>query len=330
MKKSLLALAALGTLAGTASAQTALTVYGIVDAGIVSERGGPQGSVLKLSSGVQNGTRLGFRGIEDLGGGLSARFVLETGIAADTGGFNQGNLAFARQAFVGFSGTNWGSVTLGRQYTPHYLAIADIDPFAVGLAGNALNLMSTVIRMSNTIKYSSANWGGFNGEAAYGFGEVAGDNTANRQIGASVGYTNGPIIAKLAYHTAYDLAGINAFRTILLGAKYDFGPAAASLAYGANRGVATIDSRDWMVGVSVPFGASTLLASYVRKDDRTIANQDAHQWALGYTYAVSKRTNFYTSYGNISNDNGARFTVGNAIDPGTGDKAFNVGVRHSF
>jgi predicted porin len=330
MKKSLLALAVLSTFAGIASAQTAITVYGVVDAGIVNERGGPAGSVTKLTSGVQSGSRLGFKGTEDLGGGLAAKFVLESGLSLDTGAFNQGGLAFGRQAYVGLTG-GWGAVTLGRQYTPHYLAVVDVDPFQAGLAGYAPNLVSTVLRMNNTIKYTSPSWSGFNGELAYGLGEVPGNNTANRQLGASVGYNNGPLVVKLAYHRADDALGIDRSKNTLLMGKWDFGVAAASLGVNVNKGVGTIDSRDYILGVAAPFGQSTFLASYIRKDDRTGADMDANQWALGYTYAMSKRTNFYTSYARINNHNGAAFTVGNASEqPGTGDKQFNVGIRHAF
>jgi general bacterial porin, GBP family len=97
-----------------------------------------------------------------------------------------------------------------------------------------------------------------------------------------------------------------------------------------NRPVASTDSRDMLIGVAVPLGANTILASYIRKDDKTSLNQDASQWALGYTYALSKRTSLYGSYAKITNDNGAAYTVGNNSEVGAGDQAFNFGVRHSF
>jgi GBP family porin len=100
--------------------------------------------------------------------------------------------------------------------------------------------------------------------------------------------------------------------------------------FGFPTGPGSEDSREGLIGVSVPFGASTVLASYIRKDDRSGANNDANQWALAYTYAVSKRTNFYAAYARIRNDNNASYTVGNASEAGSGDKAFNLGVRHLF
>lgn len=316
-------------LTGTAKAQTSITAYGIVDAGIVSERGGPAGSVTKLTSGVQSGSRLGFRGTEDLGGGLSAKFVLETGIAVDTGGFNQGNTAFARQSYVGLNG-NFGSVTMGRQYTPHYLVLTTIDPFGTGLAGDSQNLVASPTRMNNTIIYATPELAGFSADLAYGFGEVAGNSHANRQIGTSFGYAAGPLYVRLGHHRSEDAIASGTAKNTILGATYDFKVVKASFAYNRNTGFSTIDSRDWLAGVSVPFGPSTVMASYIRKDDKSAANQDAHQLAIGYTYALSKRTNFYTSYARIDNKNGAAFTVGSAIETGSGDKAFNLGVRHVF
>ena len=338
MKKSMIALGVFGALAATAgsvAAQTAVNIYGILDAGFATERGGPGGTVNRLSSGIQSGSRLGFKGTEDLGGGLSAKFLLESGFGIDTGAMGQANasapngLLFGRQAYVGVA-SNWGEVDLGRQYTPRYLVLNQIDPFGAGLAGNSTNLISTVTRMNNTIKYTAPSWSGFTGELAYGFGEVAGDNTANRQIGASIGYENGPILAKLAYHGIDNATASDRAKNTLLGAKYDFGMAAASLGVNWSKGFATVDSRDYLLGVSVPFGPGTFLASYIRKDDRSALNADANQWALGYTHNLSKRTNLYTSFARITNDNGAAFTVGDATNAGSGNRAFNVGIRHKF
>ena len=329
MKKSLLALAALGIIGSSAQAQTSLTIYGVVDAGFVYEDGNPAGSVSKLQSGVQSGSRLGFRGTEDLGGGLSARFVLETGIAIDTGGFNQGNLAFARQAHVGLGG-GWGAVTLGRQYTPHYTTLLAVDPFQAGLAGSAQNLILSPTRMNNTIRYITPAWSGFIADFAYGFGEVLDNSTGNQTWGAALGYTYGPFLFKLAHHRQENITNTDHSRTSLAAFTWDFTVAKAYLGYNESRAFGGTESRDFLVGVTAPFGPSTFIASYIKKDDRSGLGNDADQWALGLTYAISKRTNFYVAYGDIGNDNAANFTVNTATDTGTGDSAFNLGVRHAF
>ncbi len=356
MKKSVLALAVLSAFAGAASAESSVTVYGIVDAGIVAESGGAAGSVTKLTSGVASGSRLGFKGTEDLGGGLSALFLLENGFSVDTGALGQGGLLFGRQAYVGLKG-DFGTVTFGRHYTPEYLTLAFADPFATGMAGDAANILpnsgNAASRMDNTIKYVSPTVSGFTGELAYGFGEVAGDTGAGRQIGLAVGYANGPLNVRLGYHNRNnDTATVkntdNAKNT-LLAATYDFGMLKAHFAYGVDKGLnssplrntanpygsvaaptASTDSSDVLVGLTIPFGANTVLVSYLRKDDKTAFNQDADQWAIGYRYALSKRTDLYAAYARINNKNGAGYTVGSAIEAGSGDKAFNLGIRHSF
>lgn len=329
MNQPLAVLVALGVLSGPAAAQTSLTIYGIVDAGVVYERGGAAGSVTKLTSGVQSGSRLGFKAVEELGGGLSARFALESGFGIDDGRMGQGGLLFGRQAYVGLGG-RWGELSFGRQYTPHYLALDEVDPFGIGLAGSSTNLMANIPRMDNTVKLTTPAWSGLTGELAYGLGERAGDTSANRQIGASVGYVRGPLVLKLAHHRTEDAFSIDHARNTLLAGKYDFGRATASLGVGLNRGTGTTDNRDYMLGVTVPVGAGAVLASFIRKDDRTFANSDADQWALGYTHSLSRRTNLYTSFARINNDPGAGFTVGNATEGGSGDKAFNIGIRHKF
>jgi general bacterial porin, GBP family len=361
MKKLLVAMAASGVFFGIASAQS-VTIYGIVDAGIVSERGGANGSLIKLTSGVASASRLGFRGTEDLGGGLLANFVLESGPRIDTGELDLAGTIFNRQAYVGLKG-GFGAVTLGRQYTPYFLTLSTVaDPFAAGYAGSAKNLFPTVgntTRTSNTIQYTSPKFSGFSGELAYSFGEQTGSSSAGRQYGAAFTYANGPLNARLAYNNKNNdtATAINQAkgRNTLLAANYNFGVAKAFLAYGVDKGsnsavlpttktnpnpfgvvapqnrpIASTDSRDMLIGVAVPLGASTILASYIRKDDKTRLNQDASQWALGYTYALSKRTSLYSSYAKITNDNGAAYLVGNNSEIGTGDQAFNFGVRHSF
>lgn len=332
MNKKFLALAILGACAGTVSAQSSVNVYGLIDTGIVGESGGAAGSVTKLTSGVTAGSRLGFRGKEDLGGGLAAQFVLEAGLLTDTGASAQGGLLFGRQAFVGLGGSA-GTVTFGRQYTPIHLILSGIaDPFAAGWAGNAGNLIPRPqgARTNNMIKYATPNLNGFSAEAAYGFGEVAGNNSANRAIGGAVGYANGPLVVRLGYHDVNNATATDSAKNTLLAGTYNFGVAKAHLAYAVNKGAAAVDNRDMLVGVTVPFGASKLLASYIRKDDKSAANGDANQIAIGYLYSLSKRTDLYVAYARISNKNGAAYTVGNATEAGTGDKAYNLGLRHSF
>jgi len=362
MKKTFLALSmisAIGfmsTIAGSAAAQSTVTIYGIADTGIAIEKGGSAGSVSKLTSGIGSGSRLGFKGTEDLGGGLSAFFLLESGINIDAGSSGQGGLMFGRQAYVGVKG-DFGTLTAGRQYTPEYLTLAFADPFGTGFAGDAANIMPNsgtgASRMDNTLKYVTPSFDGFTGELAYGFGETAGDTSTGRQIGAAIGYTSGPFAVRLGYHKRNNdtttLKNTEDGKTTLLAATYDFGVAKAHLAYGINKGLnssplrntanpygsliaptASTDSTDFLLGVTMPFGSNKILASYIRKDDKTTKNQDASQLAVAYIYSLSKRTDLYAAYARIDNKNGAGYTVGSAIEAGSGDSALHLGIRHSF
>jgi len=331
MKKSLLALAVLGAFAGAASAQTNVTIYGVADVGIARTDTNAPGSqaTWSLNSGIQSGSRIGFKGSEDLGGGLSAIFQLENGFAIDTGALGTANTLFNRQAFVGLKG-GFGAVTLGRQYSPFHIAVDTIDPFETGLSGDASGPFGALggypIRVSNSIAYSAPAFGGFSASAIYGLGEVAGSLSASRQLGVGAGYANGPLNVQFAYH-ASDLratpGAADADNTkLFLGAKFNFGVAAAHLAFGnseAETAAGDTKARNYLVGVSAPVGAGTVLASWNRTDFRT-ANAESDLFALGYTHALSKRTNLYTSYGRLDND---------AV-LGADANVFNVGIRHKF
>jgi predicted porin len=135
IKKPLFAAAVLAAVAGTAQARTGVTIYGIADAGYLRESGGSAGTVNKIGSGMGSCSRIGFRGNEDLGGGMSAVFTLENGDRLDTGEVDAAGSMFNRQAWVGLKSKD-GMLTLGRQYTPWHQALAQVgDPFSTGYAG---------------------------------------------------------------------------------------------------------------------------------------------------------------------------------------------------
>ncbi|MDB5581765.1 MAG: porin [Bradyrhizobium sp.] len=356
MKKTILALAALGATSGAALAQSSVTVYGLVDVALVREIGAAAGSSTKITSGVGGGSRLGFKGSEDLGGGMAALFLLENGFQADTGALGQGGLLLGRQAYVGLQSTI-GTLTVGRQYTPQYLTVAFVDPFGSGYAGDTKNLMpatgNSSSRMDNALKYVSPALGGVTGELAYAPGEVSSDNTAGRQVGAALAYAGGPIKVRLGYHNRNNdtqlVKNLSSAKNTVLAAIYDLGAFKLHMAYAVNKGLnssplrnaanpfgyavaptASVDSRDQLLGVTVPLGAHTLMASYIRKNDRTSLDQSANQLAVGDRYSLSKRTELYAAYSRINNKNGAGYTVGSSIEGGTGDAALNLGVRHAF
>jgi predicted porin len=360
MNKTIVAAALLAAGAGAASAQGGVTIYGIVDAGLVRESGAAAGTVSKITSGVGSASRIGFRGTEDLGGGVSALFTLETGLRMDTGEVDASGTIFNRQAFVGLK-SQAGTITLGRQYTPLHQALTQVaDPFSAGYAGGAKNLFpdfGTNVRTSNTVVVTAPETMGFSAELAYSAGEQAGSVKAGRQVGASLGYLAGPLTVRLAYnHKNSDVAGAPgvtpASHTIgtntLLAANYDFRVLKAYIAYQVDKGfnsaplgntgnpyggvkpTPSTDGNEILLGLAMPLGRGTLLAAVMRKDDKTSFNQDARGWGVGYLYPLSKRTTLYTAYGMIDNKNGAGYTVANNSEPGSGDRAFNLGLRHAF
>lgn len=345
VNKTLCAFAVCGMLAASASAQSNFTIYGVADAGIVRESGGVPGATTNLSSGVASGSRVGWRGTEELGGGMSALFILESGMLIDTGASAQGGLLFGRQALAGLK-NSYGSLTVGRQYTPLFAAVSAIDPFlGIALAGTSANLLSQGgLRLNNAVKYTAPRVGGWSGELAYSLGEVAGDSSAGRQIGAFLNYQRGAFGMTLGHHNANNvpsatLAADNG-KTTILGATYAVGAVKLALGYAVNKGLVTIngtvnrDTRDTLAGMTLPFGVSTLLVSYIHKQDKSGMGRDADQWAAGYLYALSKRTDLYASYARIHNHatpgRPGFYTVGNATAAGTGDQAYNAGMRHSF
>lgn len=346
-------------LAGVCSAvcaQDSVTIYGMLDVAAVQEAGGSAGKVTKISSGVGAGSRIGIRGSEHLGGGTSAIFLLESGFQADTGAMGQGGLLFGRQIYVGLQG-RLGTVTVGRQYTPHYMTTVMADPFGSGYVGDSKNMLAVTgnsfSRMDNTVKYVSPTANGVFVELVAAPGETSADRASGRQLGLALDYTSGPLRLRFGYHDRNNdtdtVRGTENAKNAIVGAVFDAGVTKIHASYGRNRGLnssvwrnsanpygyaeapfASTDSSDALLGLTLPFGPHALMASWMRKDDRNLANRDASQVALGYRYQLSKRTELHASWARIDNRNGASYTVGSAIEHGTGDRASSIGIRHSF
>jgi hypothetical protein len=200
MKKSLLALAALGTFAGVAHAQSSVTLYGIVDAGFVYNNNSAGSKLYETSAGNLQGDRWGLRGTEDLGGGLKALFVLENGFNAYSGKLGQGGDEFGRQAYVGLS-SQFGTVTLGRQYDSvvDYTGALEVGSqwasFYAAHPGD-LDNMNNSNRVNNSIKYASANYSGITFGGLYSLGGVAGQFNRNQIFSAGLGYAQGPLVGR--------------------------------------------------------------------------------------------------------------------------------------
>lgn len=191
-----------------AHAQSAVTLYGIIDAGVAYtnnvQKGGSQGPLFQQTSGTINGNRFGLRGAEDLGGGLKAIFVLENGFAVQNGKLGQDSRLFGRQAYVGLSSDLFGTITLGRQYD---LLTDFVEPLA-GTAGTFGDTgfahpfdndnLDHSVRFSNAVKYTSNTFAGLKFGALYAFSNST-DFSLNRAYSAGVSYEYGPLHAGAAY-----------------------------------------------------------------------------------------------------------------------------------
>ncbi|RQH05291.1 porin [Paraburkholderia dinghuensis] len=212
--KTTAAVIALSAFAGAAHAQSSVTLYGLVDAGVlyvnnkqISATVNPThgGALVGLSQA--NSSRFGLKGVEDLGGGLKAIFTLESGFTTGTGASAQGGLLFGRQAFVGLSSNQYGTLTLGHQRS----VVADM----VGVlqsgdtwAGSGTNFgtpvmdvsnLNTTNRLNNAIRYQSPIYSGLQAGFLYSLGGQAGNFTGNQILEAALAYNNGPIVAGAGY-----------------------------------------------------------------------------------------------------------------------------------
>jgi predicted porin len=340
MKKSLLALAVLTAVTGAAYAQSTVTLYGKVDLGLVLDSGSSAGKSVRLSSGVTGGSRIGFKGVEDLGGGMKAAFQLETGYCADSAAgapnFCTGSNQFmGRQAHGDLTGA-FGALSAGRQYSIGFNNLSTIDPFGTGFAGQINNIVdASGIRLNNSVTYATPSIGGLTASAEIAFGEQTGNWEGNRETGAGLTYASGPAYVGFSFYDVSNTNGGGAARkNYTLGGTYDFGVVKLHALVQKSTGSPTVgpalDVLDLMGGATVPLAGGNLMASYIHHNDRTAANKNADQIGVGYLYPLSKRTSVYTAFARIKNENGALFTVGNATEGGTGDKAFNLGVVHNF
>lgn len=251
-----------------AHAQSSVTLYGVIDEGLnyISNSGGAK--AFSATSGVIQGSRWGMKGVEDLGGGLQALFVIENGFDASTGKLGQGGLEFGRQAWVGLASDRLGQVSLGRQYDPRVdfvgpMVAATRWAGAFGTHPADLDNLNNSFRINNSLKYKSPSFGGFAFSALYAPGGVAGSVGRNQIYSVGGGYTYGPLALAAAYFNAHDpnvsyfgatgtvaatangvpgsnmgnapsisgFASASTYQSITAGGAYQFGPARIGLAW---------------------------------------------------------------------------------------------------
>lgn len=321
-----------------ASAQSSVTIYGVADAALAKEdTGAPGGSRTVVNSGNQSTSRVGFRGVEDLGNGLSAVFNLEAGVALDSG---MGDTSlFGRRSVVGLKG-GFGTVMIGREYTP----IADIanasDINGQGFYGTNLNSFGTnrlTRRISNSVNYKSNSMGGVIVSAGYGLGETLVGPSMDL-MGLALEYKANNIYVGAGYHQIERLASGDD-KEMIFGAGFTAGPVEVRGNYMVANPTGNNNKYEQAnAGVSYTFGANKIYGNL--QQSKLEGGAKGNGFSLAYSYALSKRTNVYTSYASIRNNNKAAFGIfsaGAQVTPdalkgqsGSDPSAFSVGVRHSF
>jgi predicted porin len=354
MKKTIFALIVLGGSTACASAQSSATPS--ADAGVVPDqactdcRDQQRGDAPATTpAGARTGA----------GSATPGRTVFTSepgtpaGARADAARAAQVAHLLGRTGYVGLAG-DFGALMLGPQYTLDYLSLTNgTDATGMGMSGDAATVGGGVRRVESSAQAYNTRVSGISAESSYGENRIDGSR-ASRAWGMTLGFDVGPMTISAAHqnrHVAnvrlFDQAGNNMdARNSILAANFRMGWGTAYAAYSVNRGwgssplfnpdnpygagvasMPSTDSHDVLMGVAVPLGHSTtLLASAIHKDDRDLANRDANQFAVGASYAASRRTDFYASYSRIHSMGSAGTPVGYT----NGTSAISIGMRHSF
>lgn len=306
MKKSLLALAVLGAFAGAAAAQSSVTIYGKLDQGFGKKIGSEDKTLLDAA-----GSRLGFKGVEDLGGGLAATFGMEHRFTPSSGAANAN--FWQGYSTVGLQGS-FGHVRIGRDYSVAFLmAQNQIDPFGgdtvAGLRDTGMRAGGLgVVRFGTQAEYHFS-------AAGFNFGAQIADASANSADGdakngyaLAANYAAGPLFVGIGFEN-----GVDADDDLLsIGARYNFGFATLSAGYSKGTSVAGNDQKGAIIGANIPVGAGDFKIGYAKASDDL-----ANKWGIGYHYNLSKRTKLYADYARDSK----------AIGPKTG---YDLGIQHNF
>ena len=354
MKKTFLvqSLCILGLTAatGAALAQSSVTIFGTLDVA-VTRLTGTGVSKTSLSSGGANISRFGFRGMEDLGGGLQAGFWLEAGLQIESGSGKApgGGLSFNRRSTVSLLGS-LGEVRLGRDDSATLVNTYIFDTFAnngvggtmafaiLGIPGAATAAGGAPTQISNSLSYFlPQNLGGFYGQAQLARGEQVANGTSKNQgdyTGLRAGYRQGPLNGAFATGKLKGDVVNNDLIANNLGLSYDFGVAKPSFLWATEkRGALKVSALQ--LGVTVPVGLGFVRGAYSRYDTAN-SNANWNKISLGYGYNLSNRTMLYGTYARIGNKDGAKKSIGvlgltaTGTTLGGSSTGMEVGIRHFF
>lgn len=348
--------------AGSASAQSQVTIYGIVDTGVVytTNANAAGNSVFKMPTLTgEFPSRIGFKGTEDLGGGLQALFVLEGGFGVDTGTMGQGNRLFGRQSFVGLKG-GWGQLMLGRQANmtyfstlksdvlgPNIFSISSLDSYLPNArSDNAIGYMGTFSGVTVGATYSfGRDTSTAGGPAATGCaGEVAGNAKACRQVTGLLGYDNSNYGASVSYDIMYGNTGAagglsssdNTDQRIILSGYANVGSVKIGLGVldRKTRAAAGVNTNSdlYYLGATWPISAALVLDGQVSRLNVKGSGNKSTLSVARLTYNLSKRTALYSSLGYIKNGGLAAIAIdaGGTVGTGKNQAGVMMGIKHMF
>ena len=287
-----------------------VTVYGTVDTGMEVYYNGDKTNV-RVSSGLREGSNFGFMGSELLGNGAEVFYKLESTIFVDTGSMAADNRLFDREALVGIRG-NYGSLSLGRQYTPHFLTMAMIDPAGLTMS-SAANYFACpqfegtingytadeTTRFSNSISYDSPSFGGLTIQLYAALGEQTSANSNSP--------TRGNVYNYWAFGAAYDFEVI---KPSILYVHREGSDEAVGSDLGGTNTAKSPDLDMVQLGASAPIGPGKFIATVGYLKNHSAEDGDAWAWGVRYDYPMSKKLTLYTGLTGIQNDDDAQYSIG--------------------
>lgn len=375
MQKKIIALAIAAMASSAVFADTNVTIYGRIDYGYMN-RGGNDGAVAARASasefgaGLQSGSRIGFKGVEDLGNGLKALFQMEMGSIKNDQGKGAGDgLASMRNAYVGLT-SQYGTVVGGKLDGVRYGIFNKYDAFGGGNVGNFTQMTAQVDRANNAVAYISPSFSGLTATLAYAthigdsnpLGLGPDENTANGNKGdaklttAMLNYKNGGLDLtgdweRVSFKSGATSGAAMTFDDVTVwtvGGSYDFGMVKVAALYDnlqadLRGGSTAVDVNTWFVSASAPLGKFVVKTTYGQTEDKKASGDvKAAKFGIGADYLLSKRTKFYATYGKIYNGDDSTYRISPAANCTTGAGAvsacssalgthgFDIGIAHTF
>lgn len=355
MHKRILALVISGLASGWVSAQSNVTMYGLVDVGYNNIRTSGKPSQNSIDSSLLSGSRLGFKGTEDLGGGLKALFVLEYALSNDTnsalGADSKWSASATRQSYVGVSNDKYGTVVGGRLQGAAFKWACTYSPLTGGIFGTDSRLGARTNldcgdrgRSENAVGYISPEMAGFTVELNHvRLGDYKSRVPTNEVPNAfanvvGVTYRHADLQVGAVYNAIHNDPRTSSpatlgkeIREFGIGAAYDFKVVKLYATYANNKVEGATAQSKYQIGAAVPVSAKgSVVGSYAANKLHT-TDGDSKVWSVAYLHELSKRTTLYAGYGQMNNQANATTGMGlEASTPGGSSSVVAAGVRHSF